>query len=64
MLKRKQIEMVVSLLREFARRTAQDHRANLQTAHTQLRTINTLALDILAASRKNRRRRSNIALAS
>jgi hypothetical protein len=39
------------LLREFARRTVQDHRAHLQAAHPQLRTINDLARDILAASR-------------
>jgi hypothetical protein len=51
MRKRKQIEMVVSLLREFARRTVQDHRTHIQTAHPQLRTINSLARDILAASR-------------
>jgi len=51
MRKRKKIEMIVSLLREFARRTVQDHRAHLQTAHPQLRTINNLARDILATSR-------------
>jgi hypothetical protein len=51
MQKRKQVEMLVLLLRDFARRTVQDHRANLQAAHPQLRTINTLARDILAASR-------------
>lgn len=51
MRKRKQIEMVISLLREFARRTVQDHRADLLAAHPQLRTINDLARDILAASR-------------
>jgi hypothetical protein len=62
--KRKQVEVIVLLLREFARRTAHEHRANLEEAHGQLRTINDLARDILTASRKQRRRRANIAIAS
>jgi hypothetical protein len=56
--KAKQTEMVVLLLRDFARRTAKDHRANLQAAHTQLRAINTFALNILAASRRRQRRKA------
>lgn len=54
MRKAKQSEMVVSLLREFASRAVKDHRANLQTVHPQLRTINDLARDILIASRTRR----------
>lgn len=64
MRKRQQSEMVVSLLREFARRTVQDHRANLEAAHGQLRTINDLARELLAASRKQRGRKANITLVS
>jgi hypothetical protein len=59
MSKAKQRAIIISLLREFARRTVQDHRANLQAAHPQLRTINGLARDILARSRKTQRRKTN-----
>jgi hypothetical protein len=58
MRKAKQAELIVLLLRDFARRTAKDHHANLQAAHVKLRTINTLALDILAASRRRQRRKA------
>lgn len=36
------------LLREFARRTAQDHRGNPEAAYPQLRRINALGRELLA----------------
>jgi hypothetical protein len=45
--------MFVALLREFACRTAQEHRENLQSAHSQLRVINSIAREILGATRKS-----------
>jgi hypothetical protein len=44
--------MLVALLREFARRTAQEHRENLQPAHSQLRLINSIARETLVATRE------------
>jgi hypothetical protein len=58
-----QRETIILLLREFARRTVQDHRANLQAAHGQLRTINNLARDILATSRYRQRRKATLQIA-
>jgi hypothetical protein len=48
-------EMLVALLREFARRTAQEHRENLQSAHSQLRLINSIARETLVATRQSTR---------
>jgi hypothetical protein len=45
------VEMLVALLREFARRTAQGHRGNLQSAHSQLRFINSIAREMLVATK-------------
>jgi hypothetical protein len=45
-------EMFVALLREFARRTAQEHRENLQPAHSQLRLINSIARETLVTTRE------------
>jgi hypothetical protein len=45
-------EMFVALLREFACRTAQEHRENLQPAHSQLRVINSIARETLVATRE------------
>jgi hypothetical protein len=39
--------MVVSPLRQFAERTARENWANLPLAHPKLRTINTLARELL-----------------
>lgn len=41
-------EMLVHLLREFARRTAQDHRGNPEAAYPQLRRIHALGRELLA----------------
>jgi hypothetical protein len=41
-------EMLVALLREFARRTAAEHRGNPEVACPQLRVINALARQLLA----------------
>jgi hypothetical protein len=49
----KRRKMFVALLREFARRTAQEHRENLQSAHSQLRLINSIAREILGATRES-----------
>lgn len=49
-----QREMLTALLYEFARRTAQAHRGNLQAVHGQLRFINTLAQQIASAGRLSR----------
>lgn len=38
----------VALLREFGRRSAQDHRGNPEVARPKLRTINALARELLA----------------
>lgn len=48
---RKQREMVVLLLRQFAERTARENRENLSRVHPKLRTINALARELLAVSR-------------
>jgi hypothetical protein len=45
-------EMLVALLRDFARRTAQEHRENLQSAHSQLRVINSIARKTLVTTRE------------
>ena len=45
-------EMLVALLRDFARRTAQEHRENLQPAHSQLRVINSIARETLVTTRE------------
>jgi hypothetical protein len=42
----------VALVREFARRTAQEHRENLQPAHSQLRLINSIARETLVTTRE------------
>lgn len=49
---------IVALLREFARRTAQDHRDNPEVARPQLHVINALAREVLAKrwTRAGRRR--------
>ena len=44
--------MLVALLREFARRTTQEHRENLQSAHSQLRLINSIARETLITTRE------------
>jgi hypothetical protein len=41
-------EMLIALLREFGRRTAQDHRGNPEVARPQLRRINALGRELLA----------------
>ena len=41
-------EMLIALLREFGRRTAQEHRENPEVARPQLREINALARELLA----------------
>jgi hypothetical protein len=64
MSKAKQAAMIVALLREFCRREAEAHRDNPPAAWPKLRMLNALARDILAASRKTRRRRSHVALVS
>jgi hypothetical protein len=46
-------EMLVALLRDFARRTAQEHRERLQSAHSQLRLINSIARETLVATRES-----------
>jgi hypothetical protein len=45
-----QSQMLITLLREFARRTAQSHRENLQTVHSQLRVINGVIRNLLVAT--------------
>src|ERR1700693_516385 len=47
--------MFVVLVREFARRTAQEHRENLQPAHSQLRVINSIARETLVATSQSTR---------
>jgi hypothetical protein len=48
-------EMLVALLRDFARRTAQEHREHLQSAHSQLRLINSIARETLVTTRQSTR---------
>jgi hypothetical protein len=44
-------EMLVGLLREFARRTAAENRNNLHAAYPQLRVINSVVREVLVTAR-------------